>query len=173
MYELAVPYFPENEKLLKKISDLKDKDKKPPAPPPTSSNSVFKPKSTSLDLHQYRQQHHENASSSYSSTLRQELLVSEETFLPHHAPAPQRPKPKRTFAVFSDNTTTEYKHSKHESDDEYRDEEDEDEDDDEAWEPDVQQTPRTQALLKIINSEDVAQIMKLKVCSLRPFLSLV
>src|SRR5205085_4238334 len=55
-----------------------------------------------------------------------------------------------------------------ESDDEYQDEV-EDEDGDEAWEPNVQQTPRTQALLKIINSEDVAQIMKLKVCSPFPF----
>src|SRR6266436_5992940 len=135
MYELAVPYFPENEKLLKKISDLKEKDRKPAA-----KNRAMSPEVSSSEHHQR----------TYSS-LRQELFVTEETF----APVLPRPKPKRTFAVFSDNTKPDDKPDEDDYDDV---------DDDGAWcPPSGQQTPRTQALLKIINSEDVAQIMKLKV----------
>jgi hypothetical protein len=147
MYELAVPYFPENEKLLKKISDLKEKDRKPAA-----KTRAMSPEVSSSGHHQR----------TYSS-LRQELFVTEETF----APVLPRPKPKRTFAVFSDNTKPDDKPDGNDfdyvDDGDYDDYEDDD-DDDGAWcPPSVQQTPRTQALLKIINSEDVAQIMKLKV----------
>lgn len=162
MYELAVPYFPENDKLLKKISDLKDKDKKSTTTKTTMRNSS--------DLASSRDTTN-GRSSSYSS-VRQEVFVTEETFAQAPAPVP-RPKPKRTFAVFSDNNRDAQQQpvpdpaprslpavEMEDTDSEYE----EDENEEEEWSPNAQQTPRTRNLLRIINSEDVSQIMKLKVC---------
>jgi len=107
-------------------------------------------------------------SSSYSS-VRQEVFVTEETFAQAPAPVP-RPKPKRTFAVFSDKNRDAQQPvpdpaprslpavEMEDTDSEYED----DESEEEEWSPNTQQTPRTRNLLRIINSEDVSQIMKLK-----------
>jgi len=160
MYELAVPYFPENDKLLKKISDLKDKDKKTTTVKTTMRNSSDL--TSSLDTASRK-------SSSYSS-VRQEVFVTEETFAQAPAPVP-RPKPKRTFAVFSDNNREAQQQpapaprslpavEMEDTASEYED----DGSEEEEWSLSTQQTPRTRNLLRIINSEDVSQIMKLKVC---------
>lgn len=107
MYRLALAYFPENEKLLKKISDLEEKRK----------NTVHK-SSPPLPL------------------------------VPAHVP---KSKPKKAFAVFMDVESPERptKRARSLSTGSY----------------DVEQSPRTRQLLHIINSEDVDQIMQLKVCS--------
>jgi len=160
MYELAVPYFPENDKLLKKISDLKDKDKKTTTTVKTTMRNSSD-LASSLDNANGR-------SSSYSS-VRQEVFVTEETFAQAPAPVP-RPKPKRTFAVFSDNNREAQQPAPaprslpavemEDTASEYED----DGSEEEEWTSNTQQTPRTRNLLRIINSEDVSQIMKLKVC---------
>ena len=108
MYRLALAYFPENEKLLKKISDLEEKRK----------NTMHK-SSPPLPLE------------------------------PAHVP---KSKPKKAFAVFMDVESPKRptKRARSLSTGSY----------------DVEQSPRTRQLLHIINSEDVDQIMQLKVCSL-------
>lgn len=108
MYRLALGYFPENEKLLKKISDLEEKRK----------NTVHK-SSPQLPA------------------------------VPAQVP---KSKTKKAFAVFMDVESPERptKRARSMSTGSY----------------DVEQSPRTRQLLHIINSEDVEQIMQLKVCSL-------
>ncbi|KAG0635264.1 P-loop containing nucleoside triphosphate hydrolase protein [Tuber brumale] len=157
MYELAVPYFPENDKLLKKISDLKDKDKK--------TATVRTTMRSSSDLTSSLDTTNKKTSSSYSSV--RQVSVTEETFT--QAPAPvSRPKPKRTFAVFSDNNNDVQQQPSPRSLPAIKMEEDtaseyeDDRSEEEEWSPNTHQTPRTKNLLRIINSEDVSQIMKLK-----------
>ncbi|PWW74927.1 kinesin-domain-containing protein [Tuber magnatum] len=156
MYELAVPYFPENNKLLKKISDLKDKDKNTTIKTtmPNSSDLV-----SSLDA--------TNGKSSSYSSVRQ-VFVTEETFAQAPAPVP-RPKPKRTFAVFSDIGNDAQRQpvprslpAAAEMEEDTASEYEDDGNEEAEWSPNTQQTPRTKNLLRIINSEDVSQIMKLK-----------
>ncbi|CAZ82679.1 unnamed protein product [Tuber melanosporum] len=155
MYELAVPYFPENDKLLRKISDLKDKDKKT-----TTIRTTMRSSSdltSSLDTTNGKP-------SSYSSIRR--VSVTEETFAQAPAPMP-RSKPKRTFAVFSDNNNDVQQQPVPRSLPAIKMEEDtaseyEDDRSEEEWSLNTHQTPRTKNLLRIINSEDVSQIMKLK-----------
>lgn len=131
MYELALTYFPENEKLLKKIADLRDKKSGPSSMTTTTTRSE------------------ESMMDGRMSFIRH---TTEQTF----AAAPSRAKPKKAFAVFTDDDHADAA-GNWEEDDEKEDHMDTD------YVHDVQQTPRTHQLLKIINSEDVAQIMKLKV----------
>ena len=102
MYRLALGYFPDNEKLLKKISDLEQKRK----------NTVHK------------------------STP---------------PPVAAKSKTKKAFAVFMDAESPQrpLKRARSLSTGSYT----------------VEQSPRTRQLLHIINSEDVEQIMQLKVCN--------
>lgn len=133
MYELALTYFPENGKLLKKINDLRGK-KSPPTT--TTTMSSRSEESSMMD--------------GRMSVIRQQTYTKEETF-----GAPSRPKLTKAFAVFTDNDHADAAGEWEEDEDQM----------DTDYVQDVHQTPRTQTLLKIINSEDVAQIMKLKVCS--------
>lgn len=133
MYELALTYFPENEKLLKKIADLRDK--KAPSMTTTITRSE------------------ESVTNGRTSLIRQETYTTEQTFA---APSRAKPKPKKAFAVFTDDDHADAA-GNWDEDDEQEDQMDTD------YADNIQQTPRTHQLLKIINSEDVAQIMKLKV----------
>lgn len=145
MYELAVPYFPENGKLLKKISDLKDKDKNT-----TVKTEMRNPSGPALSLNTTNKK-----SSSYSS-VRQEVFVTEETFAQAPAPVP-RQKPKRTFAVFSDIGNDVQRQlaprsplAAAEMEEDTASEYEDDGNEEEEWSPNTQQTPRTKNLLRII-----------------------
>lgn len=109
MYRLALNYFPDNEKLLRKISDLEERRK--------------------MAAHR----------------------SSPELGDDNEPEAKPKPKPKKAFSVFMDDDEPlrPAKRARSMSTGSYN----------------LEQSPRTRQLLHIINSEDVDQIMQLKVCS--------
>jgi len=109
MYRLALNYFPDNEKLLRKISDLEERRKTAAHRSPSE-----------LGAHDDEPEEKPN------------------------------PTPKKAFAVFMDEEPLRpAKRARSMSTGSYT----------------LEQSPRTRQLLHIINSEDVDQIMKLKVCN--------
>lgn len=92
-----------------------------------------------------------------TSIIRQEVYTTEETFA-----TPPRAIPKKAFAVFTDNDHADNLDEEIEWEDRM---------DTDYVPPDITQTPRTVQLLDIVNSEDVGQIMKLKVRFFFPFLT--
>lgn len=128
MFQLAQTYFPDNEKLKKKIEGL-----------------VVKRKSESSLA--------EAAEAAFASHASSGGKFGGLDFGDELKGGKQRSKPKRTFAVFTDVEG--------------------DQESTRSGSPvrkramsagSLEQSPRTRQLLRIINSEDVEQIMKLKVC---------
>jgi hypothetical protein len=109
MYRLALGYFPDNAKLLKKISDLEEKRK----------NAVHQSASVLDD-------EDEDMERPITSKSKQAFAV----FMDAESP----PRPAKRPRSLSTGSFT------------------------------IEQSPRTRQLLRIINSEDVDEIMKLKVC---------
>lgn len=126
MYELALEYFPKNEKILKKISDLKER-------------RCYAERATvekSLDM---AVEDDDDGSGDYRD--------DDDVF----APAPRRStKPKKAFAVFTDAPPPMPQRGASPARPRS------------SSTGDTMQTPRTRRLLRIINSEDVFQIMELR-----------
>ncbi|KAH8151594.1 uncharacterized protein LAJ45_04216 [Morchella importuna] len=151
MYELAQTYFPDNPKIMKKIAALRGKKNSGMS---TAINILSRKEDETsiMDI---------EGGEIKTSDVKEELYTKET-----HAPPPPMPV-KKAFAVFTDNdrvdAVTNWKEEQDEQDEQDEHVHNNDLMDTDYIPPaDVQQTPRTQSLLKIINSEDVAQIMKLR-----------
>ncbi|KAI5270603.1 kinesin-domain-containing protein [Aureobasidium subglaciale] len=138
MYQLALPYFPDNQKLAQKMLKLQEKiNRKEEERRPKSSGGVPLAEEADED---YQPEAHDDE--------------PDESVFDARSAKPRRPAVRRNLSVFRDEATAPQTHQ--------ADSDSEDELAHSLMHTGPDQTPRSKHILRIINSRDVAQIRLLK-----------